>query len=243
MIHYKPLPTTLFSVRVPIIATYSDSEVDLYGLPMSVDNMGNRDEEAYKDFTTVMLPLTKLIDIYSRGYPIRLVDQNDINTIYKILEEYLQSTVDTFNNSPNKIIYEEERGDDIERFAAEIFGLNKPRIVQEAIKETSYNPFGLNLGLMNVRKPADTAPVGTRVAYPNEVKKTTTINNSKADIRYGGDSLVNVQFPKQVSYPNVNTERVLPKSSDSYAYMYDTLPDINIDDVERVSNYRKTYKT
>ena len=238
-IRYEPLPNDLFMVRVPIIATYEDREIDTFGLPFSIDNQGNQFMDTYKELTTVMLPLDKIIDIYIKGFYIAVVNKEDISKIYVILEKYLSGSVSNPNAYINRGFVKEERLEDIERFANEMFGLNKATIVNDAVKESKNNPFGLNLDLMPLITPQQ-----TKLMNYNKTAGPSHVNMPKFSKTLTMDDL-----PKNhVSYPHVrepkigdNKPKEVPKH---YAYLHDTAPNVNIDisSVKRTSGFRKIYK-
>lgn len=132
-IRYKPLPNELFFVRVPLIATYSEVEINHLGLPINVIN-GRPDHSTYNTMTAVYLPLDKIIDIYISGYPIKLIDHNSLDRIYTILDQYVRGLNENDNYELNVAGVVEERLYDIEKFAAEIFDINKVAILSKLIK-------------------------------------------------------------------------------------------------------------
>jgi len=91
---YNQLPDTLFMVKVPTIYTYSDADIGAMGLPMQKDKR-DRDVVDPAQMSLVMLPLTRIIDIYSSGAPISLTNPDEVTLIYNILENYLRD----FNSS------------------------------------------------------------------------------------------------------------------------------------------------
>lgn len=117
------LPNKLFLVRVPILATYSPEEIEVLGLPTTYNSFGNYDNQAYRNFTTCMLPLTKIIDIYISNFPIYIVNKEDTAIMHKMLLDYLQDLY--YNNVDYNIKYTvDDRVDDIEKFAREMFNIN-----------------------------------------------------------------------------------------------------------------------
>ena len=229
-IRYKPLPDKLFMVRVPAICSYTEEEVNIYGLPVDTRHASpywseRNYEKAYNNITTCMLPISKLIDIYSNGYPISLVNQSDVPIMYEILEEYLSGVV--YANSTNMLNaarIEEDRLDHIEKFASEMFGLNKGNIVKNIVDLDNTQAMVSGLDLMS--------PQSINTKYSN-----TTFNP-------------NAMPTKQTSYPMkqeeipVHHNPIRPSMGDSssYAFVYNNVPDFNIDKIERKSSYRKRFK-
>ena len=116
------LPTERFLVRVPTVATYTPEEIEILGLPVTYNRFGGY-VEAYKELTTCMLPISKLIDIYIGNMPIYIVNREDIQRIHDILTTYIYN-VNHSNNQYNQIGVKEERIEDIEKFAREMFSIN-----------------------------------------------------------------------------------------------------------------------
>jgi len=86
----------LFLVRVPIIATYSPAEINEFGYRLD-GQFGDDDYVKYADskdgyltdMTTVMLSVDKMIDIYSSGYKLAIVNSSDIIKLTEMLDNYL----------------------------------------------------------------------------------------------------------------------------------------------------------
>lgn len=212
------LPNTLFSVSVPIIATYSPEELDVYGLPMSIVN-NSRLENNYETMTTVMLPLTKIIDIYNMGFPIKLNNYKDVTTIYSILENYLDDTERFKYNTIHKPKFREDRLQDIDRFASEIFNLNKITIAKDAF--SIQNGFDIGLGRMMQMNEA---------IVPIEKEQVSRYGN-----RYKNYSSPNKPF----TYDNGQAFSEYNNAGETYTgYNPSNAPVVNFDNVKRKSRYR-----
>lgn len=212
------LPNTLFSVSVPIIATYSPEELDVYGLPMSIVN-NSRLENNYETMTTVMLPLTKIIDIYNMGFPIKLNNYKDVTTIYSILENYLDDTERFKYNTIHKPKFREDRLQDIDRFASEIFNLNKITIAKDAF--SLQNGFDIGLGRMMQMNEA---------IVPIEKEQVSRYGN-----RYKNYSNPNKPF----AYDNGQAFSEYNNVGETYTgYNPSNAPVVNFDNVKRKSRYR-----
>lgn len=155
------LPDTLYSVRIPHIATYSEEEIAVYGIPMS-ESVNGKKEYTDDELTLVMLPLTRIIDVYSNGYPIYLIDHDQITEIYKILDDYVNSfgAPEFMLNAPATL---EERSLDIDRFAAEVFNINKHTIVNSTVNK----PSGFDIGIekMDLTMPSNVISTGRRGSH------------------------------------------------------------------------------
>jgi len=144
---YNKLPDTLFRVRVPIMCTYSDEELAVLGLPLQETSSGKL-EYVDEDMVAVMLPLTRIIDIYSMGAPIRLIDADEIAIIYRSLSEYI-SEANSITPELNAPMHNDNRDIDIDRFASEVFNLNKSDIVNTVYNQST----GFNIGFSKIAIP------------------------------------------------------------------------------------------
>jgi hypothetical protein len=136
ILRYKKFPRTLYKVRVPKIALYSPEELEYYGMPVTVINQGQKLQKYNNEESECYLNITQMIEVYRKGYRIQLLFQDDLVEIYKILEEYLretQSGIENLNRRGEEV--STEYLSDIDRFAAEIFGLNRHEIVDETINK------------------------------------------------------------------------------------------------------------
>jgi len=165
---YTKLPTKVFKVRVPMMATYSDEEVEILGYPIFESSEGDK-KQVYKDFSTVCINLDTMIDHYIAGYPIRIVEREDIAEIFNILEKYIEGRESDVNYSINKIhIGKDDRIDQIDKFANEMFGLNKVNIVKKSVNASN----GFNLGLMPMAPIVDVKEIGIMSGYQNNPSST-----------------------------------------------------------------------
>lgn len=183
---HNALPNKLYRVRVPEIATYSDAEIEILGLPLTIMNGDDR-KHHYKETVSVMLPLTRLVDIYTSGYSIEIIDRNDITEIYNTLERYLNNSLETANYSPNRAAVIEDRHEEIEKMLEEMFGYNRKTIVKDTLKNhTSFGKLNISMYHDNFKpvvtdnKPANAA-AGYGI-YDNEpvvAEQTTYIDQYK----------------------------------------------------------------
>ena len=145
---YRKLPTRLFSVRVPIIATYSDEEIMMYGLP--TDTIDDKpDPKCYEHMTTSMVNLDRIIGMYENGFKINIIKQEESAFIYKALEQFLVDWNTTIQNSPNMRVNttKDDRLETIDKFLTEIFDHNRPTIVKDSIG--SQMGYSMNMGLLS----------------------------------------------------------------------------------------------
>ena len=141
---YSALPERLFMVRVPYICTLSEEEHAILGVPVNTKPNG-RQGGIDEQLVQVMLPLTKIIDIYASGSPIYLINYKEVLEIYKILESYLVDTTSNYLEF-NAPVYEDNRDIDIDKFAQEVFELNRYSVVTGSINKRS----GFDIGVSNL---------------------------------------------------------------------------------------------
>ncbi len=183
---HNALPNKLYRVRVPEIATYTEAEMEILGVPLTVIDGSDR-KHHYKETVTVMLPLTKLVDIYTSGYSIEILNRDDITEIYNILERYLNDSLEAANYSPNRAAVIEDRHEEIEKMLEEMFGYNRKTIVKETLKNhTSFGKLNINMFHDNYRPPMiDNKPVNAAAGYsvyenePVVEQQTTYIDHYK----------------------------------------------------------------
>jgi len=178
-IKYSKLPDTLFRVRVPLMATYTELELEVMGTPIQEDSKGVTTEIDYQ-MTNVMLPLSRIIDIYSMGMRIMLVDSSEVSIIFNILEEYLSDT-SSFGSNFNMETHEEERDVDIDRFADEIFNLNRNNIANNTFNKRSGFDIGISkLAIPNISsKPVVKGRMGVTSSY---LEQNTLVPNDTSDV-------------------------------------------------------------
>lgn len=215
------LPDNLFKVRVPIIATYTEQEINAYGLPLDVDNNknGTANKNSYNNMTTVMLKLDKIIDIYIKGYPIYLVDNEQSKLMFKILEEYIYVNNNDVRTSLNQEVVKDDRLYEIDKFVGEMFGYNKETIVRGIV--TQNNGYTINMGLMSTP--------GTPVHQPMHL--TDNDNNGKP---FNLTDAYNQ--PSMNNQPNTNNQQV----QQPYNPMVNNNINIDINKVKRRSAVKPT---
>lgn len=154
---------TMFKVSVPIMATYSEEEIDVYGIPLThnleTDKTNITD---VMNMTTVYLTINRLIDIYSNGYPIRLIELDKLPLFYNTLADYAYLIKNNVSTGINHKRLLDDRLDMINSFANEVYNNNKKYIDVSSIKEfEGFGIKGLNLmGYSNVNTLNSTPSVG-----------------------------------------------------------------------------------
>ena len=74
-----------FFFKVPVIATLSEDELELFGAPVDVKPNGEIDYTANKRMSDVYYGLDRILDIYKDGHPIKLTNRNDLPKILEVL--------------------------------------------------------------------------------------------------------------------------------------------------------------
>lgn len=189
---YRKLPTKLYRVRIPTIATYSEAELDLYGIPNSYKN-GVPIKNDHLEMSTVELPIARLIDVYENGYPIKIVDEKDSVEIYNSLEQYIKDWSADLRTSPN-MRYAKVDNDYlllIERFISEIFDHNRTKVLKEVLKANQ--GYDMSVGFM----PTSTmmSPVANREAHVPKNNVTGVLD------RYGRKNKVASNPQQQTPVP------------------------------------------
>lgn len=144
----EPLPKKLYDVRIPIIATYSDIELENMTIGLDTIN-GKVKKDSYMELSTVMINIDRMIDVYNRGYPIYVIKQDDVDEIYRILTNYISGYHPNNQYVLNRTKVVEDRVYEIENFLEEIFGYNKHSIVKKNINANS--GFNIGQGLMQYK--------------------------------------------------------------------------------------------
>lgn len=175
------LPDYLYKVKIPAVATYSEEEIDTFGMPVTV--MDGKKKDDYEADTVVMLTLDKIVDIYISGYSIVLLNDFEVTKLYGVLEDYL-SKLDVRRESLNQLPMRDARADDIELFLTEMFGYNKSAIVKDALGTGS--GFNLGMGVMNRNGPM----IGTIGKEPRVVSSGIGIM-SNYDVGYKNQPVIN----------------------------------------------------
>lgn len=156
----------LYLARVPEIATYSREELKMFGNPGNYLD-GKLDKgSTFSNMATVMLNIETMVDYYSNGYPINVIQREDVNSIYKELEEYLRDTNPLYANTLHKVKRDELRIDEIDKFAEEIFNINRQSIVRgiigdhSAVMDIGFTPMSAHIPQIHHTRPDN----GTRAS-------------------------------------------------------------------------------
>jgi len=151
------LPDKLYFVRVPVLATYTPAELEVLGLPTNHSLVDDSvDKEAYIELTTARINIDRMIDIYSNGFPIYILKEDDVKEIYNTLEEYLRDQKYMKQYSPNQPMIKDDRLEEIDKFLSEMFDYNKVGITKGMISTS-----GFDLGVNSMLPGTTRTPITT----------------------------------------------------------------------------------
>ena len=190
---FQPLSKKLYRVSVPIVATYSEEELEVYGVGLDVKD-GNVVKDSFEEMTGVMINIDRMINIYLQGYPISILNQQESAEIYKELERYLSGVNTSQDFSPNQLQVEDQRIEEIDKFAAEIFGLNRNTVIKNSV--TTVGGFDLGAQLMDINHHVNNTintPVkktGVLAAYENDEPDDVPVGPN------GNETYINHQLPE-----------------------------------------------
>lgn len=248
-VRYKPLPHDLYRVRVPAICTYTQAERELYGLPM--DLIVNKDtgdkiynQQAYNNLVRCMLPLDRIIDIYLDGYPIYLVEKDDLPIIYKTLDHYVSGYNDMEKYSPNAGVIRDDRMEHIQMFLKEIFGWNKGDVIR-GLNKNNTNGWGVDIPLLRVKPTTDVININVNIK-PEENRRVGVLagyENYNNPVNPAIPGMSNYEYRpvvhnvKTIDTGDLNTNT--PRTND-YMQIFENAPQINIDNIDFKPTYRRT---
>lgn len=238
-----PLPKDLFLVRVPMIATYTETELSLLGMPVNVIN-GRVDNTTYNTMSVVMLPLDKIINIYISGYPIRILNESDLETIYTLLDEYVRGVAKFGEARLNADTVVEERLFEIERFASEIFDTNKAAILKQSIQFA--NGYDIDFGTMNVTsEPREYSTYGTPNYTHIDSGHMSGYSTMLDSIPFGNNQMNNSNqpSPREDSVRERFKTNPNKKELSTSTYINNNLPNIDFDKIVRNKNTIRIHRS
>ncbi len=174
----------LFSVRVPIISTYSEQELETVGVPVNV--IDGKKHDSYNEMTLVMITIADMVEKYNNGMPITVVNEKDIIEIYDVVQKHLNAWKFQKITSPNQAQIGVD--DDLilmDKFINEVFNINKRNIVDSS--ELNKNSFvsDFKATLMSPVK------VNKSVIDYDKVERISTAPKVKRQSKYDLSSLLN----------------------------------------------------
>jgi len=172
--YYQGLPDTLYLCRVPILATYSEEEAAIYGMPIDSTN-GKYNPDTFTEMTNVMINIDRMVNLYTMGYPINIINYEDSKEVFESLDKYLNIQVNKIQSSINQPLQEDSRLSEMDKFLTEMFDFNRETIVGGMI--TNGGGFDLGLGLMNGGNGVTNVPVSLNGSKPSINDAYNNTNN------------------------------------------------------------------
>jgi len=123
------LDTKLYKVRVPVIATYSDFDIEVMGVARKYEN-GSYGKPDYDTPVIVMFSIRRILNTFTKGLPVYLVDRDKLEDLRYTLEEYLANRGSS--NGRHRRYANEDELETINEFLEEMFDYNKESIVEQA---------------------------------------------------------------------------------------------------------------
>lgn len=240
----KPLSDDIYKVRVPVLATLTPIDLH-FGIRVNMgrDERGRNfnDKGKNHEWTTTWLKLEKLIEIFDNGFPIRLVNQEDVVSIYNELERYVSDMGRLEEISINGRALYDDRVNVIARFVNEIYGHNQARLLKEA-----YNIQYMGKNISNTLSIEDTK----RAQGEKRVEVIKPINGSNPFEKPTPEQLANNSKPANVNAdvltyrPPVIVDHPVAvydgSTSDPYIQQINALPSFGVSNTS--TSYRKTFK-
>lgn len=178
----------LFRVKVPTLATLTAIDYH-FGIRLNhyVDEFGRagNDKNKNQEWSTVLLNLERIIEIYEEGFPVHMLNMDDLMIVYEELDNYVKSMGSLVKNSPNGQALFDKRIYVIEKFVNEMFGNNKGSILRksynvavlgnnikmETISRDRVKDALTNISIPKVRKPINNHPFEHPTPEQRELSK------------------------------------------------------------------------
>lgn len=130
MIRFTTLPNTIYTVKVPLLATLDEYDMLSGELPYKEGTDGNRIQQ-HHDMTVVGMTIDRMLEVYSNGFPIRIMNKSDLFEIYNTLKRYYLDADKDNLLSINQRAHDDERIPDIKKFLQEILSNNEHLLTAE----------------------------------------------------------------------------------------------------------------
>lgn len=202
------LSKKLYHVSVPLVSVMSDRELEVRGVPIMHNALGEVVDPS-EQFISSWQTIEQLLNIFTMGYRITLIDQSECKDIYDKIQDHINGRTRPVVTSMNSRITEDDSNvlADLDMFAGSIYDNNV-----DSIANATVNPmdaFGLGMELINNSNTASDKPK-TRSRYmPKSI--TTDQGDSGLYVPRPG-SIVPTKVDKAIIAKN---ERNLYRSSRS----------------------------
>ena len=94
-----PIWDNLYAVRVPYVETLSEQMIKDFGMP----TLGNRalDRQMHSDLVNVVISINAIVEYFKRGVTVYMQNNDDVNEIYNIVNNYLLAWKQQIDNCLN----------------------------------------------------------------------------------------------------------------------------------------------
>lgn len=144
------LPNRLFTVEVPMVVTIPDLELEMFGTPIDMIN-GKKNPKTHLETSRVMLPVARIIEIYSSGHKIMMPIREEISELYKVMDVFLTRIVEANQLSLNKVDIDEHLVEEIDKFCTEMFSFNRNTILKGQLDVNKSSGYNLGVELMTLK--------------------------------------------------------------------------------------------
>lgn len=134
----------LFRVKIPHVATYSDSELSRGVIKYDTFN-GATLHNSHNDLRLVMLPIDAILEKIEMGYRVLVVNQSDIADMYFLMDAYLRLYSDGGQYSLNAREEDKKTIDKIRLFSKVIFDQYSGVLHYGVMQQLLNNPFTKDL--------------------------------------------------------------------------------------------------
>jgi len=145
-----------YHFKVPLLATITPEELELFGVPVDVKPDGTIEHTADKRMSSVYYNLEQILDIYNNGDTIILEDRDKLTEILEVLSQVANML------EGNTIKLDNEYIETIDNFIKEVLNFNR-KTIETKVKQEKENKLkesGLVSGI-----EIDDTPVNTAVSY------------------------------------------------------------------------------
>lgn len=165
-----PIFQELYLVRIPVLQMRSVEDIKEFGVPISGDE--RTDRMISDEVRQVMLPISKLVELFKQGCRIGVVNGPDTKRMYEAISVYLEIWKNRMINRLNTVNIPTEDLIDLDRFAHSVYERAKWHFTDEfiSVHMSQIRASGVGPLLKAIRvkeKPVEEREVkGVRVIQP-----------------------------------------------------------------------------
>jgi len=123
----------LYDAYVPIISTYSEDELDIVGVPLNI--IDDERHNSFNEKVLVKITIVDMIEKFNKGFAVSVAKQSDVEQIYDVIQKHLIAWRDYGVKSLNQASLPRDDLILMDKFANEIFNINKRTIIQKDISK------------------------------------------------------------------------------------------------------------